>query len=409
MHYLNCLTDVTNFNEAKTILEEKNLIVKEYDKSGLYLVKYDKNKCDMSDKDVQKCRGLILSIEDNSVVCPVPHKSVPNIDFVKNFSKNKDNYVIQDFIDGTMINVFRFKEINYISTRSCLGAKCNWLSSTSFNDMFNQCIGNSDLKLESLNMDYCYSFVIQHPDNTIVKKYNEPNLVLTTVSNVTDNGVMFYNTHDFVKQHKYSINVPTLYNFSTIEEIFQYVGSLCSSDQGVVVFDNNEEYLRTKIRNIKYNQVRALRGDTNNKHYLFFSLRQQGNGCYNNYLNFFEEDSELFNFYRTELYAFTQKLFQTYLDCFVNKNKNGTSVKSHKNIDYELKPLVAELHSQFFKTKIPTTKEVVIQYLYNLPIPRLLFAINYKKRINNKSKTAENTAENTVENTVENTAENTDD
>ena len=75
MHYLSCLNNVNTFEEAKTILQSKNLIVKSYEtREGsttfypeLYIVKYDKSKCDMSDLDVQKCRGLVLSKTDNSV------------------------------------------------------------------------------------------------------------------------------------------------------------------------------------------------------------------------------------------------------------------------------------------------------------------------------------------------------
>ena len=53
-----------------------------------YIVKYDKNKCDMSDPDVQKCRGLVLSKATNRVVCPVPTKSVSDLEFNQRFSQS---------------------------------------------------------------------------------------------------------------------------------------------------------------------------------------------------------------------------------------------------------------------------------------------------------------------------------
>ena len=75
------------------------------------------------------------------------------------------------------------------------------------------------------------------------------------------------------------------------------------SEQGIVILNSDigETYSRCKIRNIKYNMMRNLRGDTNNKHYLFFSLRKASNGNYQNYVNFFEEDRNLFEYYRQEL------------------------------------------------------------------------------------------------------------
>ena len=51
MTYLECLKDVYNFEESKKILTSKKLIVKEY--KHLYLVKYDKQKCDMNDPDIK--------------------------------------------------------------------------------------------------------------------------------------------------------------------------------------------------------------------------------------------------------------------------------------------------------------------------------------------------------------------
>ena len=39
--------------------EAKSLIVKEYSDWIIYLVKYDKTKCDMNDPDVRMCRGIV--------------------------------------------------------------------------------------------------------------------------------------------------------------------------------------------------------------------------------------------------------------------------------------------------------------------------------------------------------------
>ena len=47
---------------------------------------------------------------------------------------------------------------------------------------------------------------------------------------------------------------------------------------------------------------------------------KQGNGAYENYPQYFEDDGDLFDKFRDKLYKFTQRLFQNYLDCFVNKN-----------------------------------------------------------------------------------------
>ena len=396
MTYLKCLQHVTDFESAKQILQSKNLVIKEYTNPDVYLVKYDKLTSDMQDDDVRKCRGLILSKKDNSIVCSVPPKSYSNLDFIKNFTSNPSKYSVMEFVDGTMINVFTHEGVTCIATRSCLGGMCRWMSSTTFSDMFSQCLEHTNTTLESLDKNYCYSFVIQHPQNTIVKKYLQPSLILTHVSRVENDVVTFYNVHKFVSEREYNIRVPVSYaNFTHIEEIYHYISSMEASEQGIVILNSDIEvnYTRSKIRNIKYNMMRNLRGDTNNKQYLFFSLRKSANGSYQNYIKFFEEDRELFEYYRQELYGFTNYLLKLYLDCFVNKTTDGKPVKIHKHIDYEFKPLVAELHSQYMKTRNKTNKNTVIQYLHSLPIPRLLFTINYKRNILSQQKS---TAEDTV-------------
>ena len=80
------------------------------------------------------------------------------------------------------------------------------------------------------------------------------------------------------------------------------------------------------------------------------------NGSYENYLQYFEDDRQLFDSFRDKLYKFTQRLFQNYLDCFVNKDADGNPVSEHKSIDFELKPLVAELRLQYYNTRQRTTK-----------------------------------------------------
>jgi hypothetical protein len=68
MEVLNCLQNTSGFEETKTKLQELNLIVKEYPEMDLYLVKYNKQECDMSNNDVKNCRGLIAQMSNNKLV-----------------------------------------------------------------------------------------------------------------------------------------------------------------------------------------------------------------------------------------------------------------------------------------------------------------------------------------------------
>lgn len=405
MTLLSCLEGVTDFEKTKQILNDKNLFVRTYEDIGLYLVKYDKKKSNMNDPDVRKCRSLVFEIGTNNLVCVSPFKSDP-LDTFSDFYKSdeKNNIVYEEFVDGTMINLFKYKDVYYISTRSHLGAQCRWLSSKTFNVMFNECIDNYDLgKLANTENDYNYSFVLQHPDNTIVKQYQKPSLVLVMVSKVTNNQVEYFDNKigkEQLAKFGISVDVPNVYKFSELPEVHGYVDIMPGSEQGIVLKHGN---LRSKIRNEHYNYVRNLRGNTNNKHYLFFELRRQI--LVEEYLSYFPDDRELFDTYRLELYAITNKLYNFYLDCFVRKNSDGTNKLKHKEIDFEFKPLVSELHNMYLTEKIITTKQRVVKYFNALDTARILFVINYKKRpVNNETNTNVN---NGNENTNENNANET--
>ena len=138
-----------------------------------------------------------------------------------------------------------------------------------------------------------------------------------------------------------------------------------------ITFEN-----RSKIRNTRYNKVRLLKGNSNNKMYMYYELRRNQNVV--EYLEYFPEDKELFDKFRFELYDFTQRLFNHYLNLKVRKTVNFLE------IDYEFRPFLNELHTLYNETKVPITKNKVIDYLYSQESARLLFAINYSKKHDRK-------------------------
>ena len=127
------------------------------------------------------------------MVCVSPPKSI-DVDFYhkKYINSNSKDVIIEEFYDGTMINMFRHKGVNYVSTRSCLGAHNKYRSIKTFNTMFSECI---DFELfDKLDENYCYSFLLQHPNNRIVKQYKNPSCILTMTTKINeDNSIQILN------------------------------------------------------------------------------------------------------------------------------------------------------------------------------------------------------------------------
>ena len=85
-----------------------------------------------------------------------------------------------------MINVFWDSNIGLsgaweISTRNTVGAESSFYkspNSKTFRTMFLEAAINNNLDLDSLNKNFCYSFVLQHPENRIVVPFKAPQLYL---------------------------------------------------------------------------------------------------------------------------------------------------------------------------------------------------------------------------------------
>jgi len=376
MTYLECLKDVYNFEESKKILTSKKLIVKEY--KHLYLVKYDKQKCDMNDPDIKKCRGIVLEKNTNKLVCVPPPKS----DDVTKFNEiDISSTIFEEFVEGTMINIFKYKGEMFMSTRSCLGGYCYFYTNKTFNTLFSDIIELSKFGVIDDNMNL--TFILQHPENTIVKSYSKPDIKLVYGISIIDNKIKHYKLDDLniiLEDKGLDFGIPIRYTITEIGQVYQILEKMTYNEQGIILKSlENDNYMRGKIRNEYYNYVRNLKGNNNNKKYMYLELRSS-NGL-DEYLKYFQEDLELFESYRLELYETTNKLFNLYQDYYVRKDENKDKIiKKFTDIDFEYRPLCIELHQNYKTKKQITNKQKVIEYMNSLPIAKLLFVINYKYR-----------------------------
>jgi hypothetical protein len=375
MTYLQCISGITDFETTKQILENKKLLVKEY--GNLFIVKYDKGVCDMDDPDVKKCRGLILEKNTNKLVCVPPPKS-EKVEFFNTVPI--PNTIFEEFVEGTMINIFKHEGKVYMSTRSCIDALCNFYSNKTFNALFSEVIELSKFDIMDDNMNL--SFVLQHPENTIVTQYEKPEITLVYGVTIDDDKVINYNMYDLnlkLKEKELEFKLPEQYVVNTHLDIYDTINGLNHNEPGIILKNVDSNYLRGKIWNQHYSYVRKLKGNSSNKKFMFLELRR--NNAIKEYLKYFPDDAELFEIYKLELYDTTTKLFNFYQNWKVRKNSEGQHIyQKVTEIDYEYRPLCIDLHEEFKKTKQITDKRKVIMYTNNLPIAKLLFVINYKYR-----------------------------
>ena len=280
-------------NNIAEIREDNNYIIKK--KDNIQIIKYDKKKLTL---DNESSVGLFRSVvmNDKNVVAFAPQKSVNYNNFIVE-NEFEDCY-ITEYIDGTMINIFYNEKLDEndelkpgweFCTKSNIGAKCRYNLDTqkTFYDMFLEACIEERLDFNLLNKKCSYSFVLQHPENKIVKNIKKPKLFLTRVYSFNEENEIFDVTEE---EKNIDIDTPrTLFNINKNQpfHISNWIDftDLCSGESlpydmvGFVIY--NKDGVRTKIRNIAYETLKRLKGNLQKMFLHYLTLRK------NNKLSYF--------------------------------------------------------------------------------------------------------------------------
>jgi hypothetical protein len=258
------------------------------------VIRYDKN---LLSHDLISSYGLCRSVivnSANNVVGFSPPKSISAETFIKQYPETTSGVVAEEFIEGTMINVFFDQSIGItggweISTRNTVGATSSFYKyhgSKTFRQMFMEAAAECKLDINRLNPAMCYSFVLQHPENRIVVPFNKPQLYLIAVYQIEiSNGNIMVKTRDieeckyFFGQEGVLVKFPEVYELTTYSELIDKYASMNTpySVLGVMIH-NKLTGERAKIRNPVYEQVRNLRGNQPKLQYQYLCLRRKGEG-----------------------------------------------------------------------------------------------------------------------------------
>ena len=301
------------------------------------VIRYDKNLlCLDLIPSYGLCRSVIIN-NANKVVGFAPPKSLHADTFIQKYPDHKtcDSIVAEEFIEGTMINVFFDPSIGLtggweISTRNTVGATSSFYKSPhakTFRQMFMEAASENKLDINKLETDMCYSFVLQHPENRIVVPFSKPDLYLVGVyliNNLQDNITVYFNDHQeykyFFDELKTTVKFPQKYDFNKYSELIEKYGSMNTSYDIVgVVIHNKSTGERCKIRNPVYEQVRSLRGNQPKLQYQYLCLRKEGK--VKDFLKFYPENKSEFSAFRDQVHLFTNTLYANYVSCYIKKEK----------------------------------------------------------------------------------------
>lgn len=354
------------------------------------IIKYNK---DFLSSDLISTYGLLRSVvlSGDRIVSFAPPKSISAETFMTKYPTKTDTIIAQEFIEGTMINVF-FDPTSgetgcwQVATRNTVGGEVSFykFSKKTFNEMFVEACLVNNINIQTLNPKFCYSFVLQHPENRIVVPFKKPQLFLVAVYEITqldDSIVVIEEDLNEVKNggqwHETGIRFPETYQFTSYTELIQKFASQNTPyDILGIVIKNTETGERTKIRNPIYEEVRQLRGNQPKLQYQYLSLRQAGK--LPDFLKYYPESKAEMSKFRDQVHLFTNTLHQNYISCYVRKEKplkeyplqyRTHMFKLHELFRNELKP------QNFF-----VTNTFVINYVNKLHPSLLMYCLNHHMR-----------------------------
>jgi hypothetical protein len=249
-----------------------------------------------------------------------------------------------------MINVFFDEEDRWkIATKSVIDAKCTFESETTFAELFEECLLKEQLSFDRLDPTCCYSFVMQHPKNSIVMPVEEPKLVLVAVYQIMSDGSVCEREIPFLN--------PVRFTFESYEEAQTVIqANLCKGCmlkcQGV----------RAKIRNERYNTMAQIKGNTPFS-YKYLSIRNKEE--LHLHFTHFPKDKERAAKMEQEITECVLRLLEDYKACFIHKRI------AHR--DLPTKAYLYDLHGIYLNELKPRGmhKKRVIEYVDSLPAARL--------------------------------------
>ena len=371
-----------------TTLEKDKIDVKRcmYNSVEYTILKY--NKANLSPEEYSTyglARSIIIS--NGSVVAFSPPKSLEYGNFIG--ANPCDKCFAEDFIDGTMINLFYNSANNewVIATRSKIGANTQFFVNSehdkwTFNSMFYEAAKIANLDFERLDNNYCYSFVLQHPNNRIVTPVDFPKLFLIRAYNINNEtnlvtevsgDVLLNNSGGFWNT---GILHPQRYTIDNYENLVNYYNNSATPFYclGVVV---NSETGRTKVRNNNYETIRELRGNQSRLQYHYLTLRKLGK--VRDFLAFYPEFANQFSEYRKTIHTYTNTLYTNYISCFIRKER------PLKEYPYEFKVHMFNLHQKYIADLKPNNgyidKQATIEYFNGLHPSQQMHILNCRAKL----------------------------
>jgi|TARA_B110000483_G_scaffold158511_1_gene188097 hypothetical protein len=328
--------------------------------------------------------GLFRSVLTNGKKIYVfsPPKSLP---FSECMTDNYNDYILEELVEGTMINLFWNDYINDwdMTTKGSIGGRYSFYQDNkkTFREMFLEAMIEQQVEFSDFNKKICYSFVLQHPENRIVVPFKEKKIILVAMYSIDDN-IKLLNKNDCdIKNVLFpkTLKQFTDYKGENWEDLNNYFKEMDIDYQitGVNIY-NPKTGERSKIRNPNYEYVRHLKGNSPKIQYQYYCLRNMGK--VKEFLKYYGEYRNHFAKLRETLHNWTGNLHKNYISCYIKKEKPlmdfPKKYRTHMFLLHQI--YINDLREMGHYV----SKQIVVKYVNSLEPAKLMYSINFDFRKN---------------------------
>jgi hypothetical protein len=335
-------------------------------------------------------------------------------------------FEIEEFVEGTMINLFYAPKILSGTDESLLASHIDsgWEMSTkgavggsifvpapgsiaqkpgiappstevvepssskvqdksTFRDLFlNACVENG-ISFANLDTRFCYSLVLQHPKNPLICHITKPRVYLIAVYSI-DNDTLTVTRHprSAIDWKTIGFAVPRAHGRS--DSSFQAIraryadpnGSTPYRIMGTVFNAQNGSGWSFKLRNPTYETAKRTPSESGKRHLFEYCNLRRTRGI-PAHLKLFPDDDAAFKGFQLRIATYTQLLYSSYTECFISKKQPLIDYAAH------LRTHMYRMHNDIYKprrlavadtaTKVGLKFQDAVQYVNLVMTPTELF------------------------------------
>jgi len=270
--------------------------------------------------------------------------------------------VVEDFVDGVMINMFYYGGAWRLATRTVLNATGSFYGTRPFGELFWETFKAEGLNLGLLSTEHTYSWVLQHPEERVVvaTKYGIPHLSLVESSLEAEQ----LPAELLALKPKCHADLKTLEDVK--ERVVAWGKRFGAGWQGLVIHMANKQ--RYKLRSDEYDEARHLRGNQANRRYIW--LERWSQGRLPAYLRLFPEEQHDAEAIVAAFKEATQDAHTCFIDVYRNhKYPLGQAPQKYRKLLWDAKTVGKGVYYPHFR-----------EFMNGLDTARKLWVVNWERR-----------------------------